>query len=261
MKFFGKPKDYYDHQAYVWGVDEKIIYDRAPFWPAKPPLFEGGDPIYEDKKFVFTERLLLAYEVAGKPWRFYQFLAVCGRLYPLVDAAPDGKIYPTNYIWGQFETKPEMRLEIFREDHHTWVSEQNPPRWGRRWDEHQIYEWEKPLTQMKVGDELPALEWLSKEVHQPIFLITKMDTTGFYNNRGTCTFEVSPHYPVTADMGLGQMITPDKLYQEVGYWLTNIINPSPDVMPDGKPPQTDVEKVVAHGFDKKVSFRKRKVET
>lgn len=259
MKFVGKPNDYYDHQAYVWGVDEKIVYDRNPFWPAKPPLFEGGQPIFEDGEFKIEEGLRFGHKIDGKDYEFGRFLVVCGKLYPLVYSALDGKIYPSDYIWGQFEVKPEMRWEIYREGHHVWVkrSDRREELWRRRYPHTVFYSWQEPVTRLNVGDEVPALEKLSKLVHQPIFIINSISVNGSGGFRVT-TFKVDPHYPVTSEMGLGQFISPDKLYQEVGYWLSNIINPSPDVMPEGKPPQTDVEKAVAHGFDKKVSFRKRK---
>lgn len=258
MKFIGKPSDYYDHQAYVWGVDEKIVYNRGPFWEPRPPLFDGGQPVYEDKKFVLNESLYLSFERDGKIWRPSRYLVVCGRLFPLVYAAADGKVYPSGWFWSMYDVEPERRWEIYRADHHTFVPEKNPPRWQAFRNDERFYDWEKPVINMAVGDELPAMEWLSKQVHQPIFVISHLEHSGLYSGRQTTTFTVESHYPVTADMGLGQFLSPDRLYQDVGYWLSNIINPSPDIMPEGKPPQTDIEKVMAHGFDKKKSFRKRK---
>jgi hypothetical protein len=41
-------------------------------------------------------------------------------------------------------------------------------------------------------------------------------------------------------------------------FLGNTILVNPDETPESKPPLTNEERAVAHGFDKKVSFRHRK---
>jgi hypothetical protein len=256
MKFVGKPNDYYDHQAHVWGVDGLIVYDRNAFWAADPPLFKNGDPIFNCREFKIDGEIHFCYQVNGRDHKFDRFLAVCGKLYPLVHADDKGQIYSANHAWIQPSgIRPELKWEIFRADYHTLVEtlagDRSPL--GRT----HFNRWYKNIQDIGVGDEIDSLEALSKMVHQPIFMISKITTSGMHSGHATTNYTVDPHYPVTSEMGLGLFISPDKLYQEVGYWLTNIINPSPDIMPMGKPPQTDVEKAVSHGFDKKISFRKR----
>lgn len=259
MKFLGKTKDYYDHQAHVWGVDEKIIYDRSPFWEADPLAYPGAETSWSSKEFSIDGEVHFRYKVDGRDLKFWTYLAVCGKLFPLVYADIEGKVYPSDKVWMsyEYEKEPVRKWEIYRADHHVFVKEKES-KWERRFPMTTFYSWQENILDLEVGQEVEVLTQLSKMVKQPIFLITRHDTTNRWAGRKTTKFTVSPYYHETSSMGLGQLISADRLYQDVGYWLSNIINPSPDIMPDGKPPQTDLEKVVSHGFDKKVSFRKRK---
>jgi hypothetical protein len=53
-------------------------------------------------------------------------------------------------------------------------------------------------------------------------------------------------------------MSPEQCYQEIAMFLGNTILVNPDETPESKPPLTNEERAVAHGFDKKVSFRHRK---
>lgn len=258
MKFLGKAKDYYDYQAHIWGVDEKIIYDRSAFWDPDRYDYEGM-PVHLAKTFELDNEMYLTFKVKGEDYEFNKHLVVCGKVYPLVLSDIEGRIYPETKTWMSMdrEAEPERKWEIYRPDHHVFVKEKEND-WVEALWKTRFYSWQSGIMKLEIGEEVEALKELSKMVHQPIFLISKMETTNRWAGRQSTKFTVQPHYPLTSSMGLGQLISADRLYQDVGYWLSNVINPSPDIMPDGKPPQTDLEKVVSHGFDKKVSFRKRK---
>ena len=256
MKFVGKPRDYYDHQVYVWGEDPKIVYNRGEFWEREPHPVEGFDPVLSERKFTLDGEMRFRFNFGSKQRAFDRFLVVCGRLYPLVYADTEGVVWPRDHFLGQYP-QPLQSWQIYRTGYHR-KADLPREKWHRFRLNTSFYDWQEGIIDVKVGEVLPAMEELSKLVHQPIFLITHTEPRGRNQGRQHTVFTVDPRYPVTSEMGLGQFESADKLYQDVGYWLANVINPSPDQLPEARPPQTDVEKAQAHGFDKKVSFRKRK---
>jgi hypothetical protein len=103
------------------------------------------------------------------------------------------------------------------------------------------------------------LERLHKEVGSPIILFRPIRVEG-KGSIGDHWFELEESIPNLSKIeGFAKRYPKEQLYQDVSYWVANVMNGSPDVQPVGKPPQSDVEKVVAHGLDLKQSFRHRKV--
>lgn len=85
------------------------------------------------------------------------------------------------------------------------------------------------------------------EVGHPVFLY---DDKGPYYNRHT----VYGHTPKLGPLGLAQYISAEQLYQEIAFFISNVLKP----IEVASAPLPDIQKVDSHGFDRKVSFRHRK---
>lgn len=81
-----------------------------------------------------------------------------------------------------------------------------------------------------------------RELKAPVFAITKFG-------------EIERGVPRLSDYGFPSVLAPEQVFQMIEYFLMNSINESPDTMPRSE--MADIDKVVSHGFDKKVSFRHR----
>lgn len=85
-------------------------------------------------------------------------------------------------------------------------------------------------------------------IRHPVFMIVPLG-----NNKLT----VDSVVPNLKNLGISEWITPEQCYQDISYALTNLINPNPDRF-GAVTTQTDTDRAVAHGFDKRISFRHRK---
>lgn len=97
---------------------------------------------------------------------------------------------------------------------------------------------------MEQGYSSPLAKNLCINVGAPVFMITEW---------GRRTY-VIPKTPRLASLGVPAYLDATQLYQELAMFVGNVLNP---VEPPSSP-MKDIEKVVSHGFDKKVSFRHRK---
>ena len=92
----------------------------------------------------------------------------------------------------------------------------------------------------------PYLEKVSKEVKSPIFLINSI------------TKEIDNlllHKISLGNIGMGKFYTPEQAYQDISFYISNVINDNADCNP---PVQIDNKsKITQHGFDLKQSFRHR----
>jgi len=93
---------------------------------------------------------------------------------------------------------------------------------------------------------------ISRKVGSPVFSVVRSD---WIRNKG---YQVRIEDNVTRliEYGFANIIPAEQLYQELEYFLSNVLNESPDV----KPPVTisNEDMIVSKGFDKKISFRHRK---
>lgn len=86
---------------------------------------------------------------------------------------------------------------------------------------------------------------LSRLINAPAFVF------GSQYSRKKATVEV--RCPILQDYGFSGIMPPEQLYQDLSYYVGNVMRPSPDMMPATE--NSDANKVIAHGFDPKVSFR------
>lgn len=62
--------------------------------------------------------------------------------------------------------------------------------------------------------------------------------------------------PRLKDLGLSSLYPAEALYQDIAYFVGNVLHPSPDLAPPVF--IADKDKIVQYGFDLKQSFRHRK---
>jgi hypothetical protein len=82
---------------------------------------------------------------------------------------------------------------------------------------------------------------VSKLVRAPVFEI--------------CYSQVAGRCPILQELGFASALDPQTLYQDLSMFVGARVADGPDVQPPS--PQTDIQKVDSHGFDRKQSFRHR----
>ena len=91
---------------------------------------------------------------------------------------------------------------------------------------------------------------ISRQINTPVF------TFVYYPYRSGSEIEVDENIPILSDLGFASLYSAEQTYQDISYFLCNIMNESPDM---SKPNiLSDKEKIVSHGFDNVISFRHRK---
>ena len=101
-------------------------------------------------------------------------------------------------------------------------------------------------SEVKYAHGMPGADLLaiSKFLKTPVFT--------FHPNG-----QVEKDVPILKDLGLPSVIPPDQMYQNLSYFVGNLMQNSPDLTPTPNPGQTDKERALSHGFDAKISFRHR----
>lgn len=212
-----KFKDYYDYVAHQYGGgDPKCIYSRNRV--VNREVF-GGTSIAGTLELTQKNIVSLPYPCYGESVR-YKWLAVCGKYYLLV----------SHTVMDGF-TKPQWKLAVKNYDH-------EPPLSGyfTRRTAHDV-----------IGQFSPYLVELSRKINAPVFTFDK----SFRSENVIIDGEL----PILATLGFTCVMDAEQLYQEIAYFLSNVIKESPDMSPPSK--MTDKEKISQHGFDLKKSFRHR----
>lgn len=222
MKIHSRFKDYYDYVAYLHGGgDPKVVYDRERVVPA---TYENGVPAYENHVDVPDGLSFYIPRNDGILQRWSSSEKPYWEYKALVVA---GRWY---ILWQK------------------WVKVKNPgmiypqPIIGQAWTVC-------PDGSAEFGKFHPRLVELSRLVKAPVFTISG---SGYNHHR------VEGRVPNLGELGFSKVMKPEQCYQEIAMFLGNTILVNPDETPESKPPLTNEEKAVAHGFDKKQSFRHRK---
>lgn len=222
MKIISKFKDYYDHQAHVYGGgDPLIVYERKRLGEllinglvTEVILNHDNDTLANSLK---VKEYLNVNTIMG-------WLIVCGKPFPLVDVG-------RNYV------KPEW--EIFDTvKHKQYIDEDQNTKWNRIVRNRKGY--------IEVGQENSGLIELSKQVGHPVFIISAIRWNHYYID-GNC--------PILDGIGLAKYYPAEQLYQDLSYFIGNMMKDSPDTQPPVV--MSDDVKITNHGFDKQ-SFKHRK---
>lgn len=239
MKIISKQTDYYDYLTNVYGVDDKIVYKRELSKDVYEIVFHPEEkrihfnPKYRSR-FLPTFTLKVDSMYTGFRYVYtnalIKFLVVCGKVYPVFFMGRDGKPVSHNFFVSG-KSKPV----VYNPDIHKSLFE-------------------------KVDDSSRVIHEVSEQVVEiqkavglPVFLLDSVGT----DKKGQHFINARPA-PLLSRLNFENFYPADQIYQDISYFISNILNESPDVQPAGKPPMTDKEKVVAKGFDLKTSFRGKK---
>lgn len=219
MKIKSRFKDYYDYVAHAYGGgDQRITYvrDRIP---------------EELTTVVFTRNEVKHNLVMPAPSvrlgrGSVSWLVVNGKIYTLfTEYNEDYSRHPAKLL-----TKDNFDG---REGHLFQFSSLN-------WEKYQ-------------GFESPWAEAISRKIKQPVFVV-KDYYRGWTTD--TTTFIIEDNIPILQNFHFASFYSPEQLYQEIAYYVSNRMVDSPDIVVNNN--MTDKEKILQHGFDVKQSFRHRK---
>jgi hypothetical protein len=237
MKINSNLKDYYDYVANLYGGgDPNILYLRTSIGEKK---FTGTLHYYNEVSVEFDRYFKLPEynygSVKGYPHGGgFKGLVVAGRMFPIIDTNANDE--------NHWRYQSNNKFEVFDYNKHEHLL--NPrTRFESRRDDYSPY-WES----RKVSESLIKL---SRKLGHPVFIINRVN-----NYVEKTVIIVSGECPILSNVGLAQYFPAEQLYQELSYFLGNLVKESPDMMP--RPKVTDKDKILSHGFDLKQSFRHRK---
>jgi len=232
-------KDYYDFVPHQYGGgDPGIVYNRIrlnPFKTAQNLDFDRGIELKSKDYREIQSLPSLPYNTHPfKNNQSYKWLVITGRLYLLVSKS-------SGY-------NPEY--ELFCEAKHTTIAEGKPSH-----DDFElgygIYDDGKskklPMASRYLGVQLKSLVELSKFLDAPVFCIRSV---------GWRDITIDCNVPILTNTGIPSIIEPNKIYQEISYFIANTMHTNPDIEPPVRIGEKD--RIVSHGFDLKQSFRHRK---
>lgn len=263
MKIISKFRDYYDYVGHVYGEsDSRWVYNRHPF--EKPPVHPSGhQPTsievtvpgylifpelhdrdrYSSKAFT-TEDGLAHY--------YTEVLCVAGTVY-----APIGRKRTDPYraiVDPRYGPDNDDRSPTLFSPKHTFMREleKRAAKDGKELDLKSVAfrSVHSSLTPYRYN----LLDRVHRAVKAPVFkLLHYRHPRG---NSDTTALQIDCNIPILQEYGFSGVVDPLKLFQEIEYYLVNVMQDSPDTMPPTT--MTDKEKIVAAGFDTKQSFRHRK---
>jgi hypothetical protein len=207
-------RDYYDFVANQYGGgDPSIKYIRLPF--TKPNI--SGSMLSRDCVDIKQDNLIdiprhLRYHSGEYEHHNIKWLAVNGYRYLMLQIKPLGDWCILNEVkhpnvWNGLPKKS------------FWDSSRNTT----------------PQTYHGCFDK--ELVLISRKLNSPVFTYRVYD--GYVSIDG--------EIPILKDIGFDKLISPEQLYQDISYFVGNIIKESPDMMPPTK--MSDKEKILQHGFD------------
>lgn len=217
-------KDYYDYVAHLYGGgDPSIIYCRGRIVTPKPT----GDRYVVDSCDQFecdisplVEFDRFSHEQEGR--KKFRYLIIAGRPY-LVSRIEQ---------LGISDEVNNYRLEspnILDNPGMTYWTKRN-------------------LKDIKFGHEHPNLVKLCRKVGHPVFMIRRIEYYTIVYVYELC--------PILGTLGLASLIPAEQMYQELAYFMGNLMKESPDM----KPPVelSNAQRIIKAGFDLVKSFRHRK---
>ena len=253
MRILSPFRDYYDRIAHQYGGgDPKVTWVRPVDLPVSEVEMPHGCPFVDDFQFATLDRPRGRYSVSTKE---YRILCVAGRGWLMIrDEAgfPNGEndfgcelylpscqiIDPPEEAWGWRTERHGKRTRRIRES---------------RW---QVFRQDGvPFVQ---GEQHPWIIEVSRRASnsrnrfrpQPVFVIREI------RDRGDKYVQFERRTPVLAELGLPSLLSAEQIYQEIAYFVGNVLLPSPDTRP---PVEVDNKhKIIAAGFDLRESFRHRK---
>lgn len=235
MLIISKFKDYYDSISNIYGIDKRIVFDRTKklqqIIPLKATNLLPRLKCNALRTFRLSNRLIelinqnkiseiFILSVCGKPF----YVGVIGAYFNIITF----KSHPKEYLVISDELEDLLLDELT-----SWGQEKLNLNTPRQYlvDLHKIAN--SPIIMIMSNNYMPA----PKQMRQ---------------------FLIDADIPnLSTIKGFAKRYSKEQVYQDISYWIANILNESPDVQPQGRPPQSDKEKILSHGLDLKRSFRHR----
>jgi hypothetical protein len=237
-------KDYYDYIPHQYGGgDPKIIYPRAHRISEDRRSQEGcirGFPSLGERNWMTRQ---YKWETLGFPAEPpFKWAVVCGKYYPIMGLLelwiPEGN--QSGLIFNN-QTGKCFKVacwELVQEDSVLYKALFPANPWSG--------------VPPVFGHFSEDLVKLSKRVGQPVFSIESYR----YPKPGGVVQDITidAEVPNLGALGFPKIISAEKMYQDLAYFVGNLIHDTPDLQPPKT--LTNDENIIRHGFDLKKSFRK-----
>lgn len=229
MVINSKFKDYYDYIAGLYcGGDPRVLYLRHPIKDVSVDeklLNKVSHLPNHYVPFANYKNIKLHYD--------FKWLVITGKYYLLLRK---------NEHHQQFSCLENETYHVLSAELHQDVYEELMVKktfWGRA---EEVYDYE-----YYIGRSSQKLVDLSKNIKAPVFTITVLSRDSMI---------IEERVPVLNSLGVPSIINAQQMYQNIAYFLSNVMVESADT----KPPVnvSDMDLIRAKGFDLKQSFRHRK---
>ncbi len=217
-------KDYYDYMIGITGVDEKIVYNRSNI----------TDKFLDNQNFYNFPRCS-----STNHYHEYLILSICGKRYTLICDKKDNR--DIKYINYNFLKCSDLRLVTMKDLEDSCIYYDVTTFWDRHRSKRSIKNTYNELHG-KIDSDLIEI---SKKIKIPVFLISSV---------GCNHTNIHSRTPILSQIGgIPGMIPPDKLFNDICYFISNIINNDKKMIEI-----SNKDKILKAGFDLKTSFRKVK---
>ena len=234
MIILSKHRDYYDYVSTNYGGgDPNVVYDRRKkkgiileSLKTKGRVVRGEEKEYFIFPFKGNLRLFTAYEHSFTFRKFKSIdvrtVIICGEAYPI--------------LFGDYNnngTNIHAEPEVLNR-------------------KHPLYEFlDEAFIGKMTNFKSQLLLNLCKELRMPVFeIVFPIGSPPTGEN-----VYIKTIIPNLGELGFAKIVSPERMWQRISYFCGNTINRNPDESPPSK--MTNEEKILAAGFDKRVSFRKR----
>lgn len=221
MKIISKHKEFYDYLQGIYGIDEKVIYDRRTENLVKPNIYTMNE-CYE-YIFAICNKLFVLYNYKNK---FYHTVEEIVELDDLLRKDNKVPIIAIGYKKSSNDNKLEAAISL--------------------------YERTNLITNVNKITRQPVLIkcdfFGSGEFKAPIEV-----NNGSYYGKQYSKHDASWSIPLLTDFGIASYYPAEKIYQDIVAFIGWLVDNPP--LPDT---QTNEGKILSHGFDLKESFRHRK---
>jgi len=222
MKLLTKHKDYYDYLQGIYGIDEKIIYDRRAKHLEKPSNFLSDN--YLEYTFAICNRLFILHYYKKKYYHTPEEILELNNILikdNVVGILPES----TKYNKKKVSTIEQATNYYKRHNRETIVNKVTRQPILIRVYCSGSFEFDTPIT----------------KIYNSYF--------GEYNKHEDAKWNI----PILSEYGMAAFYPAEEIYQDISQFLGWLVN-----NPEIPNKQTDTEKIVTHGFDLKESFRHRK---
>lgn len=221
MKLISKYKDYYDYLQGIYGIDEKIVYDRRAKFLSRPDLYIKDD--YKKYIFAICNRLFVVYYYQDK------FYHTPEEILEFDMKLTEDKKNSILLGYGRYLRK---RLPLI---------EQAKDHYERENIETNVNKITRQPVLIKCGN------FEDSEFSAPITIVYD-SYFGKYNKDEKAKWNI----PLLSEYNMAAFYPAEQIYQDISQFLGWLVdNPS---LPNN---QTNENKIISHGFDLKKSFRNR----